>query len=157
MKRVSPFRLLLVSIAMLTFTTQCGTTSSLLSSGSSLISSLAKNVDLSTISSLLQTPGLDKLLGGVLEKPFTLLAPTNNAFSALGEEAISNLTNPANIGQLADVLKNHIVPEKLDAAGVMAEGLNTAGGKALDLGGINLGDMIGDEKFNIFPIDKVLP
>ena len=157
MKQVSSFKLLLVGIAMLTFTTQCGTTSSLLGSGSSLISSLTKNANLSTITSLLQTPGLDKLLGPVLKNPFTLLAPTNDALSALGADAVGNLTDPANVGQLADVLKNHIVPSKLDADGVKADGLKTAGGSALDLGGINLGDMIGGDGFNVFPIDKVLP
>jgi uncharacterized surface protein with fasciclin (FAS1) repeats len=57
------------------------------------------------------------MLGGVLKKPFTLLAPTNDALSKLGADAISKLTSPDNLGQLANLLKNHIVPGKLDAAG----------------------------------------
>jgi hypothetical protein len=38
----------------------------------------------------------------------------------------------------------------------MQSGLKTATGKVLDMGGAKLGTLISDEKFNVFPIDKVL-
>ena len=146
------FVALLISVASI----RCSSGADLLKSGSSLFSALGGNPNLSSITSILQTPGLGKLLGGALKKPFTLLAPTNDALGKLGSDAVSKLTSPENLGQLANLLKNHIVPGKLDAAGVAQSGLKSAGGKALDLAGAGLGSLIGGDKFNILPIDKVL-
>jgi uncharacterized surface protein with fasciclin (FAS1) repeats len=95
-------------------------------------------------------------MGGALKKPFTLLAPTDNVFSSLGANALSNLTKPENLTNLASTLSKHVVPGKLDAASLMKGGLKSAAGNDLNLGGVNLGNMIGDKKFNIFPIDKLL-
>ena len=57
---------------------------------------------------------------------------------------------------LSFLLKDHIVPGKLDSAGAAASGLQSAGGKALDLAGAQLGNLISGDKFNIIPINKVL-
>jgi uncharacterized surface protein with fasciclin (FAS1) repeats len=154
--RSMTIRSFFVAFIILTSTTNCGTSSSLLSSGSALMSALAKNVDLSMFKNLLSTPGLDKLLGDVLKGGFTLLAPTNKALNDLGTEMLGKLTNPANATDVANVVKNHIIHAKIDAATLQKGGLKTAGGKALDLSGVNLGTAISDSKFNIFPVDKVL-
>jgi uncharacterized surface protein with fasciclin (FAS1) repeats len=155
MKKLS-IQLLMITLLLSVAHIRCGSASSLLKAGSPLLSSLGGVPNLSTITSLLQTPGLDKALGGVMKKPFTLLAPTNDALSSLGAGAMSNLTNPANVSQLAGLLKDHIVPGKLDAAGLAQAGLKSAGGKALNLAGANLGSLISGDKFNILPVDKVL-
>jgi uncharacterized surface protein with fasciclin (FAS1) repeats len=76
--------------------------------------------------------------------------------ASLGTDMLGKLTNPSNMGDLANVLKHHIVPGKLDPSALLKGGLKSAGGKNLDLGGVKLGDVMGDEKFNIIPIDKVL-
>ena len=148
--------ILLLALMVSVASVRCSSGANLLSSGSSLMSALGNVPNLSQFTSLLQTPGLDKLLGSALKKPFTLLAPTNDALSKLGSGALTNLTNPSNLSSLAGLLKNHIVPGKLDAAALAGTALTTAGGKALNLGGANLGSMIGGDKFNIFPVDKVL-
>jgi len=155
MKKLS-FQVLLVALLLSVSSIRCGTSSSLLKAGSPLLSSLGGVPNLSSVTSLLQTPGLDKLLGGVMKKPFTLLAPTNDALSSLGAGAVSNLANPSNVSQLAGLLKDHIVPGKLDATSLAQAGLKSAGGKDLNLGGANLGSLIGGDKFNIIPVDKVL-
>lgn len=135
---------------------RCGS-SSVLSAGSPLISALSGAGNLGSMASLLQTPGLSKVMGSALKGPFTLLAPTDNALASLGKDALSNLTKPENLNQLAGVLSKHIVPGKLDAAGLAKGGLKSAAGGALDLGGVNLGNMLGGGKnTNIFPIDKIL-
>lgn len=149
-------KLLLLSLVIVFASTGCRTGSSLLSSGSSLLSSLGGNPNLSSFSSLLKTPGLDKVLGPALKGNFTLLAPSNDALSKSSPDMLSNLTKPENIGQLGDVLKNQIIPGKLDASSLMKGGLKTAGGKDLNLGGVNLGDAIGGKIFNIIPVDKLL-
>ncbi len=149
-------RLFLILVVSVLSMQSCGSSSNLLGSGSSLLSALGGNTNLSAFTGLLKTPGLGKLLGPVLKGPFTMLAPSNSALSSLGANAISSLTKPENLSQLAGVLKNHIVPGKLDAGALLKSGLQSAAGSALDLGGINLGDAISGKNFNIFPIDKLL-
>ena len=84
-----------------------------------------------------------------MKKPFSLLAPTNDALGGLASGAMGD------VSKVADMVKNLIVPGKKDAASLMQSGLATAGGKALDLSGVKVGDMIPGDKFNIFPIDKL--
>jgi len=153
MKKLS-IHLLLIMV-LLTSAIRCSTGASLLKAGSPLLSSLGNIPGLSSITKLLQTPGLGNLLGGVLKKPFTLLAPTDNALSGLGADAVNNLTNPNNVAQLANLLKDHIIPGKKDAA-ALASGATAASGKALDLAGAGLGNLVAGDKFNIIPVDKVL-
>ena len=156
MKKLS-VKVLLVATLLTVANIRCSSGAKLLSAGSPVISSLAKMPSLSTITSLLQTPGLGNLLGDVLKKPFTLLAPSNDALNSLGSSVLSNLTNPSNINQIASLLKDHIIPGKLDAGKLLQSGLTAASGKGLNLGGVNLGTLIdGGKKFNVFPIDKVL-
>jgi uncharacterized surface protein with fasciclin (FAS1) repeats len=120
------------------------------------MSALGTNPNLSMLAGLLKTPGLDKLLSPSLKPPFTLLAPTNNAFNALGSSAVADLAKPENINQLAGLIKNSIVPGKTDAATLMKGGVSTASGNPLNLSGANLGSVISNKDFNIIPIDKVL-
>jgi uncharacterized surface protein with fasciclin (FAS1) repeats len=149
-------RLLFISFVLIISTTRCSTGASLLGSGSSLLSSLGGNANLSSFSSLLQTPGLDKVLGPALKGKFTMLAPSNEALSKLSPDMLTNLAKPENLNQLGDLMKNQIVPGKLDASSLSKGGLKTAGGKDLNLGGVNLGDAISGKKFNVIPVDKIL-
>jgi uncharacterized surface protein with fasciclin (FAS1) repeats len=155
MKKLS-VSVLLVALLLSLAPTPCHSQANLLKAGSPLITALSSVPSLSKFTSLLQTPGLDKVLGGILKKPFTLLAPTNDALNSLGASTLTKLANPANISKLASFVKDHIVPGKLDAAGLMKSGLKAASGKALNLGSAKLGDLIGGNNFNAFPIDKVL-
>ncbi|MCX6322691.1 MAG: fasciclin domain-containing protein [Sphingobacteriales bacterium] len=155
MKKISMRIMMVMAIAVFSVTS-CSSGASMLSSGSSLLSSMGANPSLSSMTSLLQTPGLGKIMGPALKGPFTMLAPSNSALSSLGPDAISSLTKPENINQLADVLKNHIVPGKLDANSLMKGGLKTAGGKDLNLAGVNMSDAISGKNFNVIPVDKIL-
>ena len=125
MKKLS-IQLLLVFLLVTVSHIRCSSGASLLKSGSSLLTALGGNPNLSSLTNLMKTPGLGKMLGGVLKKPFTLLAPTNDALASIGADALGNLSNASNVGQLANLLKDHIVPGKLDAAGVAASGLKSA-------------------------------
>ena len=149
------FRLFLIVIIIGICSSGCGGTK-MLSEGSSLMTSLASNPKLSTFTSLLKAPGLDKLVKGSLKTPFTLLAPTNDAFSSLGPDSVSKLAKPENIGNLATLVKDQIVFGKQDAASLMKGGLTTAAGDPLNLTGANLGSVITADKVNIIPIDKLI-
>jgi uncharacterized surface protein with fasciclin (FAS1) repeats len=71
------------------------------------------------------------------QSPMTILAPSNAAFDALGPVALENLRKPENRGQLADVLKNHLVSGSLRSADISAKGaagVPTLWGKSLPVG-----------------------
>jgi len=153
--KILSVRILLVALLLTTANIRCSTGASLLKAGSPLLSSLGSVPSLSTVTKLLQTPGLDKLLGSVMKKPFTLLAPTNDALNSLGASALTNLANPSNVSQLANLLKDYIIPGKKDATSIMESGLKAASGKALNLGSATLGNLISNDKFNVLPIDKL--
>jgi uncharacterized surface protein with fasciclin (FAS1) repeats len=154
--KYSSIRAFLMAFVLLASTTNCGTSSSLLGAGSSLMSSLGGNAGLSTFTNLLKTPGLDKLLGSALKGKFTMLAPSNEALASLGGDMLGKLSNPSNVGDLANMLKGQIVPGKLDPSALLKGGLKTAGGKDLNLSGVNMGEVIGDKNFNIIPVDKIV-
>ncbi len=52
------------------------------------------------------------------EGPFTIFAPTNEAFAALGTETLNAVL--ADKDKLTSILTYHVVPEKLTAADVLA-------------------------------------
>ena len=49
------------------------------------------------------------------EGPYTVFAPTNKAFAALGQEQLSELLQPKNRDQLKSILTYHVVPGELTA------------------------------------------
>ena len=57
-------------------------------------------------------------LAGVLsgEGPFTVLAPTDEAFAKLPAGTIDTLLKPENRTQLVDILKNHVIAGKVTLA-----------------------------------------
>jgi uncharacterized surface protein with fasciclin (FAS1) repeats len=66
--------------------------------------------------------------------PFTVFAPTDAAFAALGADTLEQLLLPANKDKLAGILKHHVVAGEVKAA--QAIGLKqakTIGGTMLDL------------------------
>ena len=52
--------------------------------------------------------------------PFTVFAPTNDAFAKLPEGTIDNLLKPENKSKLAGILTYHVVAGNLDAKAVLA-------------------------------------
>jgi phosphate binding protein len=76
----------------------------------------AGNPDFSTLVSLVQAAGLVDTLNG--EGPFTVFAPTNDAFAALPAAVVSYLG--ANPDVLTAVLTYHVVPGAVMAADAMA-------------------------------------
>ncbi|AHM56076.1 putative secreted protein [Peptoclostridium acidaminophilum DSM 3953] len=53
------------------------------------------------------------------EGPFTVFAPTDEAFAALPEGTVENLLKPENKDQLVSILTYHVVPGKVMAADVV--------------------------------------
>lgn len=69
--------------------------------------------DFDTLAKALGAAGLVEALRG--EGPFTVFAPTDDAFAALPEGTLASLLEPANKSKLADILKFHVVSGRVYA------------------------------------------
>lgn len=67
------------------------------------------------------------------EGPFTVFAPTDQAFSALPEGTVEELLEPANRDTLRGLLTYHVVPGKLMAEDAMAAAATTVQGQELTI------------------------
>ena len=70
----------------------------------------------SILAKALTAAGLIATLKG--EGPFTVFAPTDDAFAKLPEKTIAELMEPANKGKLTAILTYHVVPGKFMALDV---------------------------------------
>ncbi len=64
-----------------------------------------------TLVAAVQAAGLVETLKG--EGPFTVFAPTDDAFAALPEGTVDDLLKPENKDQLVSVLTYHVIPGKV--------------------------------------------
>ena len=64
------------------------------------------------------------------EGPFTVFAPTNDAFAKIDSKTLSSLLEPANKETLSMILTYHVVAGQLNAADVV-KALNKGGGKVV--------------------------
>jgi len=70
-----------------------------------------------TLVAAVKAAGLVDVLKG--DGPFTVFAPTDEAFAALPEGTVENLLKPENKDQLVAVLTYHVVPGRVTAADVV--------------------------------------
>lgn len=76
------------------------------------------NDNFSTLVTALKAADLVGALQG--DGPFTVFAPTNDAFAKVDADALASLLQPENKKALANVLTYHVIPSKLMAADVVA-------------------------------------
>lgn len=77
-----------------------------------------------TLVAAVQAAGLVETLKG--EGPYTVFAPTDEAFAALPEGTVENLLKPENKDQLVAVLTYHVVPGKIMASDVAGKAMEVA-------------------------------
>ena len=106
--------------------------------------------EFTTLVAAVQAAGLEDTLRG--EGPFTVFAPTDDAFAALPAGTVETLLeDPA--GDLSDILTYHVVPEALaatDIAGLDGEAVTTVNGATItigvaDDGSVTLTDAAGND------------
>jgi uncharacterized surface protein with fasciclin (FAS1) repeats len=119
-----------------------------------IIQNAVNSKDHTTLVAAVKAGGLVDTLEG--KGPFTVFAPTNEAFSALPAGTVDTLLKPENKKTLDKILTYHVVPGRLDSA-ILDQDIKKGGGKAelntveggkltVTGGGKNL--MIMDEKGN---------
>jgi len=97
---------------------------------------LAKALDAAGLVATLEGPG-----------PFTVFAPTDDAFAQLPAGTLQNLLKPENKSQLVAILTYHVVPGRLMASDVVkAHELKTVEGKPLEVKAAEGTVMIDDAK-----------
>ena len=109
-----------------------------------------------TLVAAVQAAGLVETLQS--EGPFTVFAPTDDAFAALPDGTVETLLQEENRGQLTKVLTAHVVPGRLtssDLLGMAGSGtadLTTVSGDALSVGLRGGAPVVYDESGNVYAI-----
>jgi len=89
----------------------------LLPADKDIIDTAAGNESFSTLVAAVKAAGLVDTLKG--KGPFTVFAPSNEAFAKLPPGTVANLLKPENKDQLAAILAYHVVPAKVMASDVV--------------------------------------
>jgi uncharacterized surface protein with fasciclin (FAS1) repeats len=82
-----------------------------------IVETAANDEFFSTLVKAVKAAGLAETLQG--EGPFTVFAPNNSAFDKLPDSTFQALLKPGNGSMLRDILKFHVVPDKVMAKNVM--------------------------------------
>jgi uncharacterized surface protein with fasciclin (FAS1) repeats len=95
-------------------------------SGMTITEIVADGSDFSTLLTAVEAADLGETLAG--EGPYTVFAPTNEAFAALPAGTLETLLEPENKDQLVSILTYHVVPGEIPAAEVTAGEVTTLNG-----------------------------
>ena len=128
-----------------------------------IVDTAAGNSDFETLVTAVQAAGLVETLKG--EGPFTVFAPTNEAFAELGT-TVDELLKPENKEKLQAVLTYHVVPGKVMSSDLQDDMMaSTAQGGEVKID-LDNGPMVGEANITtadieadngvIHVIDKVL-
>lgn len=104
-----------------------------------LVEIAAGNKDFSTLVAAVKAAGLAETLSG--PGPFTIFAPTNEAFAKLPAGTVDDLLKPENKAKLTAILTYHVVPGKVMAADVKAGKVKTVNGAEVTIateGGVTI-------------------
>ena len=99
----------------------------------------AGNKDFSTLVAAVKAAGLAETLSGT--GPFTVFAPTNEAFAKLPEGTVEDLLKPENKEKLTAILTYHVVAGKVLAKDVKAGDVKTVNGASATIateGGVTI-------------------
>lgn len=132
-------------MAMVPFTNQTDNNYS----NSDIVELAVQTEALSTLVAAVQAADLVETLQS--EGPFTVFAPTNDAFAALPDGTLESLLEEANKGQLTDILTYHVVPGKVMSSD-LSDGMTatTVQGQEITIG---VGDGVTVDGANVIQAD----
>jgi uncharacterized surface protein with fasciclin (FAS1) repeats len=110
--------------------------------GSDIVDTAVANGKFTTLVTAVKAAGLVETLKGT--GPFTVFAPTDEAFAKLPKGTVEDLLKPENKAKLAAILTYHVVPGKVMAADIKGKkmGVKTVQGTEVAV------DATGDVKIN---------
>jgi uncharacterized surface protein with fasciclin (FAS1) repeats len=100
---------------------------SAMSANKNIIQNAVNSKDHTTLVTAVKAGGLVDTLEG--KGPFTVFAPTNEAFAALPAGTVDDLLKPENKKALDKILTYHVIPGKLDSE-VLDQAITKGNGKA---------------------------
>jgi uncharacterized surface protein with fasciclin (FAS1) repeats len=101
------------------------------SAGKDLVAVAAGAENFKTLVAAVKAAGLVETLQGT--GPFTVFAPTDEAFAKLPAGTVENLLKPENKDKLIAILKYHVIPGKVLAADVKSMEVKTVEGQNVKL------------------------
>mgnify|MGYP001026370235 CR=1 FL=1 len=99
--------------------------------GDTVVSVASSDESFSTLVQAIEAAGLTETLAA--EGPYTVFAPTNEAFEALPEGSLDQLLMPENQDLLTQVLTYHVVPAEVASADITAGPVETVAGSEINL------------------------
>lgn len=93
-----------------------------------IVANAVNSKDHTTLVAAVKAAGLVETLSGA--GPFTVFAPTNEAFDKLPEGTVDNLVKPENKDKLTAILTYHVVPGRIDSKELMMK-IKQGKGKAM--------------------------
>jgi uncharacterized surface protein with fasciclin (FAS1) repeats len=109
----------------------------------SIVENAANSADHTTLVAAVQAAGLVETLSGA--GPFTVFAPTNDAFGGLAAGTVETLLQPENKDQLTKVLACHVVAADVMSAALVTMIKDAGGTHAVPtVGGCTLQAMVED-------------
>src|ERR1700690_454750 len=96
-------------------------------SSKNIIENAVNSKDHTTLVAAVKAAGLVETLQGA--GPFTVFAPTNEAFAALPAGTVDTLLKPENKAQLTKILTYHVVSGRYDSNALEAAAKSAPGGK----------------------------
>ena len=99
--------------------------------GKDIVAVAAGNGSFNTLVAAVKAAGLVETLQGA--GPFTVFAPTDEAFAKLPKGTVEDLLKPENKAKLVSILTYHVVAGKVMAADVKTMKAKTVNGQSLDV------------------------
>lgn len=96
-----------------------------------IVALAAANSSFKTLTAALQAAGLTETLSGT--GPFTVFAPTDEAFAALPQDALQELLRPENRQLLVQILTYHVVPARVQSNELQPGEVKTVEGEAVNV------------------------
>ena len=111
-----------------------------------IVDTAVKSGQFNTLATALKSAGLVDTLKGA--GPFTVFAPTDDAFKKLPEGAVENLLKPENKAELVKVLTYHVVPGKVMSTSLSGKKteVKTVEGEMLEIDASSKGVMVDNAK-----------
>lgn len=99
--------------------------------GKTIVSIASSNKKLKTLTAAIKAAGLEETLSG--EGPFTVFAPTDEAFAALPPGTLDTLLKPENKEKLAQLLTYHVVSGKVESKTLQSGDVSSVLGKPITI------------------------
>ncbi|NES07380.1 MAG: fasciclin domain-containing protein [Okeania sp. SIO2F4] len=114
------------------------------SNSQDIVATAAADGQFKTLAAALKAAGLVEVLQG--EGPFTVFAPTDEAFEALPPGLVENLLLPENKDKLVKILTYHVVPGKVMSGDLESGKVKTVEGSKVNVEVSNAGVKVGNAK-----------